>query len=225
MNIINTASTTHISITQQAKPTTSRVLRNITKVAMLLGVASMIILTGCMSTENPRNFDETGKLTEATVYDVSQTPRVPLADAWVVVEYWYVAGNGLVEAKDICRVSYSVKSDAMGKVRFPERTKHTVKIDASKLGYVYKTARIKPPYEVSLQPLVRSRAEEFIEFVGSGRYPYCERTGDLQTNLKRIRYFYELAESKVDQHDAREQRELWWMKKNLDKAEASIAKQ
>jgi hypothetical protein len=189
----------------------------------LLCLTGLGVLTGCMSTENPRNFDETGKLTEATVYDVSQTPRVPLADAWVVVEYWYVAGNGLVESKDICRVSYSVKSDAVGKVRFPERTKHTVKIEAYKPGYVYKTARIKPPYEVSLQPTTK-RAEEFLRSLGGAGNPYCERIGNSQANLERMRYFSQRAKTLVDLNDNEEKYRFSVMNDNLEKIEAQNAK-
>jgi hypothetical protein len=170
----------------------------------LLCLTGLGVLTGCMSTENPRNFDETGKLTEATVYDVSQTPRVPLADAWVVVEYWYVAGNGLVEAKDLCRVSYSLRSDEMGKVRFPERTKHTVKINAYKQGYAYKTARIKPPYEVSLQPSVRTRAEEFRNSIKASSWSQCyARENDLRA-LERRKYFLELAKMQANLADPEE---------------------
>jgi hypothetical protein len=200
--------------------TNSKVM--LVKLAMLFSLACLINLTGCMSTENPRNFDETGKLTEATVYDVSQTPRVPLADAWVVVEYWYVHASGIVEATDRCRVSYSLKSDEMGKVRFPERTKHTVKINAYKPGYAYKTARIKPPYEVSLQPAT-TRAEEFLRSLGGGRNPYCERTGNVQTNLERMRFFYEIAKREVDPNNADEMSRLQSFSETLAEKEAHNA--
>ncbi len=195
---------------------------NVTKrmTGLFISLVMMLSLTSCGSTDYPRDNDETGKLTEATVYDVSQTPRIPLADAWVVVEYWYVSGSGIVEAKDNCRASYSLKTDAMGKVQFPERTNHTVKINAYKPGFGYKTARIKPPYEVSLQPMNLTRKEEFLHMGAAAARTRCWEKENQLRGLERQRYFYLKAKALVDTNDAEEMRRLWWITQAIEETEA-----
>ncbi len=163
---------------------------------LLASTVMLLSLTGCMSTELPRDNDETGKLSEVTVYDISQNPRVPITGAWVLVEYRYVTWGGLVEGRQYCRISYSVKSDAKGRIYFPERTKHALFTYPFMAGFEQKQGQQRD--EIILHPVTRTREEEFRFFIIASNGTDCYDMESKIRQLDRRKYFFELAKTKVN---------------------------
>ena len=192
----------------------------------------IVALGGCATPTDPRDLSQyKGEYWEATVYDVSKTPRVPLSDAWVEIEYWdnperpwYVYS----ESKGFCAILYSVKADANGKVRFPANPKLQIRLGAYKQGYGYPKpgsgwpiATAKQPFAIYLFPVVRNRAEDF-RFLTGATGSSCWQPENQLRELAQAKEFFQLAKNIIDSNNREEIDMLSRLSERIDTTEKSI---